>query len=154
MALGNHLVEHLLQTADFLIESAPRNNLGKAYRRRAISTAYYATFHAVGYILTSSLIGWSRPQHLLEPVFRSLDHKIAKDRLLSSGNTATREIGLIFARLQKKRNDADYRPPAYSPGLEEAREALVEARDAVARLEALDDDARRRFAVSVVGRTR
>ena len=154
MPRPNHLVDHLLQTADLLAADAPNTNFGKARRRRATSTAYYAVFQALCYVLTDEVVSWANGEDLIDPVFRSLDHKVALRSLTSADDPDLRSIGAIFALLQKQRLDADYLPPGYNPGTKETMDVITQARDADERIHALTDVQRRRLVASFVTKAR
>lgn len=154
MPRPNHLVDHLLQTAAFLADGAPKTNLGKARRRRAISTAYYAVFQALCYVLADQVVSWTTGGNLIEPVFRSLDHKVALKALRAADDPDLRTIGVIVARLQEKRNDADYRLPGYNPGAAETADILQQAQEADERIHALTTSQRRRLVASIITKAR
>lgn len=154
MPRPNHLVDHLLQTASFLAEAAPTTNFGKARRRRAISTAYYSVFQALCYVLADQIVSWTTGGDLIEPVFRSLDHKSALKALRVADDPDLRAIGVMVARLQEKRNDADYRPPGYNPGAAETADVIQQAREANERIHALTTLQRRRLVASIITKAR
>lgn len=154
MPRPNHLVDDLLRTASFLADGAPRTNLGKARRRRAISTAYYAVFQALCYVLADQVVSWTTGGDLIEPVFRSLDHKGALKALRTADDRDSRVIGVLVARLQEKRNDADYRPPGYNPGRAETADLIQQAREADERIHALTPLQRRRLVASILTKAR
>lgn len=154
MPRPNHLVDHFLQTAEFLADAAPNTNLGKAYRRRAISTAYYAVFQALCYVVTNHIVSWSGGGDLIDAVFRSLDHKVAVRALQTADDPDLKAIGAIVGRLQNKRNDADYMPPGYNPGPEEVRDVIDQARDAERRVHSLTRVQRRRLIAAIVSKSR
>ncbi len=82
--------------------------------RRAISTAYYAMFHALATNNADCIIGTSNDplsSHAWDRVYRGLEHGIARvqlreDRQLFS--PSTRWFGETFGRLQEVRQRADY----------------------------------------------
>src|ERR1044072_6844098 len=90
----------------------------QAFMRRAVSTAYYAMFHALARLCADELIGgkhskttaWSR-------VYRALDHKSAKTVLQSKEAIALSPLvaafGRAFATLQERRHQADYDPAPF-----------------------------------------
>ncbi len=150
----NHLVTHLLETANFLAENAPRTNLGKALRRRAISTAYYAVFQALCYVLVDVIVGWAAGSDVIEPVFRSLGHRVAVSGLRSANDPDLQAIGALVARLQKKRLDADYLPPGYNPSAEEAIDVIRQAQQADELIHRLNPGQRRRLVAAFVTKGR
>ena len=82
--------------------------------RRAISTAYYAMFHALAASNADCIVGTpSDPlsRHAWDRVYRGLEHGLSKvqlreDRHLFSPDT--RWFGETFSRLQEARQTADY----------------------------------------------
>ena len=154
MALGNHIVEHLIETAEHLARQSGSGNLRKVMRRRAVSSAYYAAFHAIAYLFTEGTVRWSSENELVEPVFRSLDHKLVKNRLSSSADATVRAIGLIFAKLQERRYNADYAPPAHNPTLAETRDAIEEAREIVSLVDGLSAKRRRLVVALLIAKAR
>jgi len=133
------MAARLIDAADTLLSEGRRST---AYRRRAVSTAYYAVFHALAklcadYVTRSS----SRSSDEYLRVYRSLDHGPLKQAF---GLTPLRDnkhlsrIGSIVVRLQAERHRADYLPPV--PGIfsrDAAQELVDQAREAVAVLEGI-----------------
>lgn len=154
MALANHIVEHLIETAEHLSRQPGSDNLRKVMRRRAISSAYYAVFQAVCFIFTDTIVRWSSANDVVEPVFRSLDHKLVKNKLSSSSDPQLRAIGIIFARLQEMRYDADYAPPAHNPTIAETTVAIQDALSIVTLIDALDPGQRRHLTASLIAKPR
>lgn len=114
--------QHLFATARMLAGvpgagAAPR--LGRprqAMLRRAISTAYYAMFHALCQSNADTLVGGpatgNNPE-LWARTYRALDHRPAKDRLASyasGGALVMSGFANRFGNLQSQRHDADYNP--------------------------------------------
>ena len=114
--------EHLFDAARLLAGApgagaAPR--LGRprqAMLRRAISTAYYAIFHALCQSNADTLVGdaaTGNNAELWARTYRALDHRPAKDRLNSynaAGAPALSNFARMFGDLQSQRHDADYNP--------------------------------------------
>jgi hypothetical protein len=84
--------------------------------KRAVSTAYYALFHALAKDAADLLVGVgrNRPAHAWSQVYRSLQHGDAKRAC-----EAVRNLGFpqtivacadAFVALQQQRHDADYDP--------------------------------------------
>lgn len=132
----------------------------EAFMRRAVSTAYYAMFHALCRRCADTLIGgkhwrsdaWNR-------VYRGLGHSGAKKTLssqkeLSDLPASVASFGGVFVLLQQEREIADYDPMPYQRYFS-ATETLVEqASSAIARLNELDDDNRRKLATMLLIRAR
>ena len=87
--------------------------------RRAISTAYYAMFHALCDVCATALIGTSSPdraERAWRQTYRALEHRrvrsacaYAKDPFYSFP-LGIQEFSRTFATLQNLRHDADYDP--------------------------------------------
>ena len=122
-----------------------------------VSTAYYAVFHALCAICADELVGWGTTVH--EPIYRSLDHGIALDRLRSADalqiSGSLKKIGLLFKNLQEWRHKADYSPPQALLSQRQAQALLEEAREAIKLIEALSPrDERRRLAILLIAKPR
>jgi hypothetical protein len=88
----------------------------QSFLRRAVSTAYYAVFHAVAAECADLFIGGRPARAGLDwvRVFRALDHGAAKNACIQLGSIAV-SIGMldfasIFLQLQEERHRADYDP--------------------------------------------
>ena len=88
----------------------------QAMLRRAISTAYYAMFHALCQSNADTLVGDAATgsnAELWARTYRALDHRPAKDRLASYASAGALEMSNFasrFGNLQSERHDADYNP--------------------------------------------
>ena len=88
----------------------------QAMLRRAISTAYYAMFHALCQSNADTLVGdaaMASNAELWVRTYRALDHRPARDRLnsyTSAGAPALSNFASRFGTLQSQRHDADYNP--------------------------------------------
>ena len=82
--------------------------------RRAVSTAYYAMFHALASSNADCLIGAphdSLSEHAWSRIYRGLNHDAAKRNLQqdqSLFSSETRRFADTFAQLQDQRHLADY----------------------------------------------
>jgi hypothetical protein len=103
------LHENLLAVAEALLDL---KNMGSAARRRAISTAYYATFRRIASLCAASLASDAED---FETVVRTLNHKQvlkdlkserAKSLFRAAGTDA--EVGALFEGLLNAREWADY----------------------------------------------
>ncbi|NEU14448.1 hypothetical protein G3T14_20300 [Methylobacterium sp. BTF04] len=155
--LGNPLVYNLLDVADGLASLPGTRNVRKAAMRRAVSTAYYAVFHALCYVCTDELVGWTKTgTH--DPIYRSVDHGSAKSRL--AGKHAARigtvilDIGAAVAKLQDDRHSADYAPPALTVSLEATLVIIALAKETVALIEGLDKPQRLELAILLIAKPR
>ncbi|MBC6436689.1 MAG: hypothetical protein GDA52_00810 [Rhodobacteraceae bacterium] len=88
--------------------------------RRAISTAYYALFHALCMNYADCLIGRTgsdRSKRAWQQAYRTVEHGDARKRCanqntISEFPTEIRDFALQFRTLQQKRHSADYDPHA------------------------------------------
>lgn len=155
MHLDNHVVYDLLETADYLIGvRAGRTGLLSVMRRRAISTAYYAVFQAICFVLADALVDWTNDNDTRELVFRTPDHRPVKDKLTRSTDPQLRQLGAAFSALQEKRNEADYASPRHTPTHVEAVTMLQQAREAIELVEALTTAQRTLLVVALITRPR
>ena len=98
-------------------ELAMKNsNPSQEHLRRAVSTNYYAMFHALCRLNADTLVG---RQNMNTPawvkVYRALDHGQAKSRwntVHSHFDRELRRFAKLFCQLQAKRHAADYDPSA------------------------------------------
>jgi aminoglycoside phosphotransferase (APT) family kinase protein len=141
----------MLDLADKLAAEEGRSS--SAVRRRAISTAYYAVFHAVVKICADSLLqpGATRDRTSDEyaRVYRALEHGTLKNAFAQEksplrSRQALRRIGELIVPLRSARFIADYSPPVtnvFTP--RQGRDFVAQARKAVSELNGLDDEDRR-----------
>lgn len=109
--------------------------------RRAVSSAYYAMFHALCAVCARTLAGpaaantdavsWTL-------AYRALDHAYAKNRFQSDTgmerfSSPLKHFGEEFVRVQAKRIRADY-DPTTDFSVEEATQVVEDAADAIAQL--------------------
>src|SRR5215831_1344468 len=124
------MVERLLDLADQLVREGRRSS---ALRRRAVSTAYYAVFHALAKSCASILLpSMDRNSEIYERVYRALDHGPLKTAFMAkAGPLADRDslqkIGNLVVRLQSERHRADYLPPNPSMFLDSAKKLVDQA---------------------------
>jgi len=125
--------------------------------RRAISSAYYALFHALAALCADELVGHSKPWDLYTPIYRTLDHGRAKDvmkRLLTASSGDIAIIGQTFILLQERRHTADYDPSPLRMGRSETLDLIDQARRAVSRLAGLGKSDRLLVAIQLIARIR
>lgn len=135
------MVSRLLDISNLLIDE--RSN-SSAARRRAISTAYYAVFHALLKICASTFIqDQNVSDETYERAYRALDHAQVRQAFESRASPlftdkALRPIGDLVVPLLSARNRADYAPPDPHPfSRSEAIDFVDQAREAIARLDSL-----------------
>ena len=156
-------------TADDLLDIASdlvRRETGRprqASLKRAVSSAYYALFHALAHeCCVSQTVGWRfrSPDYwsVVTPMYRALDHGTARTvfkRLANDARGASdlRTMAQAFVDLQVERIRADYDPkPAFNRP--DAVQSIDRANRAVATLRALPDDARRLLVVQLISKPR
>jgi len=139
------MVARLLDLADQMARQGVRSS---ALRRRAVSTAYYAVFHALAKSCASILLpSVDRDSDTYHRVYRALDHGPLRVAFATTGPLKDREplqkIGELVVQLQSERHRADYMPPSKGLFSRSKAETLVEkARQAVIEIEGLGDDDR------------
>ncbi|GEP05696.1 hypothetical protein [Methylobacterium oxalidis] len=152
------LVDRLIQVADDLIDAHPDSS---AVKRRAVSTAYYAAFHALARVCADALLkDVDRTSDEYEKVYRALDHGPLRNAFQAKGsplitNPALKRVGDLIVPLQGARMLADYAAPRIGFYQEsEARDRVAEARDLIARLAELSESDRRTLAVHLIFKDR
>jgi uncharacterized protein (UPF0332 family) len=150
--------DDLLEIADDLARREKAGRPKQASLRRAISTAYYAVFHALAYLCADRLVGWKKSWEVFTPIYRALDHSAAKKLFVQDRNGDTygkdvAEIGRIFILLQQERNAADY-DPEFTSSREKTLELIRLARQAVEATLTLNADKQLLLAVHLVRRQR
>jgi uncharacterized protein (UPF0332 family) len=131
----------------------------EAYLRRAISTAYYALFHALCDLCAAELLPNALYWETVTPLYRSLDHAETKRffNRCSSGvllGETIAEIAEAFNQLQEERHMADYDPRPLQMGVAAVSARIKEADAAIAKLLALDKSLRLMLAVNLVAKER
>ena len=111
---------HLIDAARVLAgDSGTRHSRGRprqAMLKRAISTAYYAMFHALCNSNANLVAGLSNDPTAREAwtrTYRNLDHGPARNRLAGARTfqgPAVQQFVRAFALLQEQRQNADYDP--------------------------------------------
>lgn len=152
------MASRMLDAADHLLSHETRS---VAFRRRAVSTAYYAAFHAVDKLCADYLTR-SAPRASDEylRVYRALDHaplKTAFARSPLKDMPRLSQIGSSLVTLQTERHRADYLPPIANIFTRDRALLLVEmAREVVREIEAIKprDEACRALAISLLFRER
>lgn len=153
------MVEGLIGTARRLATSGGTGKPRQSDLRRAISTAYYALYHALAKDGADLFVGVaaSRPDAAWAQAYRALEHGFAK-------NACSQVRGLGFAppliacaetfvRLQQDRHSADYDPVARFTRTE-AMVAVDEAERAIRDLRSAGRADRRALAVQIRMKTR
>lgn len=133
---------------DIAAASASENN--NAGRRRAVSTAYYAAFHALCDLVAKQIVGEAAADtDLFEGVYRSVEHRFSDNPTRFAVSPETEVIRLTLRELRERRADADYRPDFYRIPADYVADTLGLARKLVAMLAILDHETSRKLAISV-----
>lgn len=134
------MVNRLLETAEGLLKQKPRS---AAFRRRAVSSAYYAAFHALATLCVKSLLPEPRSDDEVLRVYRALDHgqlRSAFQQPQIKDSPAFRDIAPLIVKLQQERHRADYLPPDNALFPEnEVKDIIEQARLAIAKIEGLSE---------------
>ena len=153
--------DDLIDTAELLIvvTAGPPK---QAMLKRAVSTAYYALFHALAYNNVDALLGWGMqsPHYwkMVSPIYRLIEHGPAKNALARISTVHPQadifiRIGSAFAELQKQRMLADYDPePTFR--LAAVRQLIDTAREAIGDIRTLPRDDRRFLASQLIAKNR
>lgn len=150
------MVSSLLDAANKLVEERPRSS---AFKRRAVSTAYYAVFHALARVCADCLLLSSdRETDEYSRVYRALEHG-SLNNAFGKGplkdRVTLRKIGDIVVPLQSHRHRADYLPPIKNVfSRREVQKLIDQADQAIRQIESLDLADRRTLATSLLFRMR
>lgn len=153
------MIDDLLALAARLAKASPRKPR-QAELRRAVSTAYYALFHAVAQNAADCFVGTSkqnRSNRAWSQTYRALDHGSAKAACEAIRNidfpAEIKDCAEAFIDLQKARHDADY-DPLRRVTRYDALAAVLKAQDAIAKLREAPNKDKRAFAVQVLMKKR
>jgi hypothetical protein len=154
------MVERLIWLADDLSRKSVELR-SATLQRRAVSTAYYAVFHALARLCAAELLGGgvsTRKTMEYEKVYRALDHGPLKTAFTSiplKNFIPIKAIGDRVVELQSERIRSDYLPSRgrLYKTIECAR-LVQSARSAVELIEKLSADERRTLAVYLIFKNR
>lgn len=140
-------------------EQWARNGHGLTIRRRAVSTAYYAVFHALARLCADELLGndrETRKSKEYERVYRALEHKTLRSVFQNTprNDRIIRQIGDRVVLLQSKRHDADYLPTGHVFSKAESLDLIASAKSAIELMDSLSAQERRALAVRLIIRDR
>jgi uncharacterized protein (UPF0332 family) len=134
------MVDRLFAAAEDLLQSKSRS---AAYRRRAVSTAYYAVFHALAKLCAETLLPTTESDNeAYSKIYRALDHRPLRNMFTQAplkDHPVIKVFGPDIVRLQVERHRADYSPPdkdMFNPS--EVEEIIRQAKFAVSELNKLD----------------
>lgn len=155
---------NLIATARVLFNAASQEtdrDQAQSHLKRAVSTAYYAMFHAVC-ASTAELLpdGSSDPATSAAwlQAYRGPEHTHARNQCRNAGLMAPfpmeiREFARIFVENQGRRNQADYNPLFdFSPS--DVSQIIEDAENAINDLLSAPTSIRRAFAVTILLRNR
>ncbi len=162
------LHDDLLEQAQILLELDNRKPK-QANLRRAISSAYYAVFHALGDHVAKQVVGSSPKDNKLRAlIIRSLQHNdmrealkgfasgnpraIYKDIIAEEADETLQTVAQSFLDLQHQRHKADY-DVAYNFTKLSTRVAVRDAEKAIVALDSREEDAspfRKVFMLSMI----
>lgn len=150
------MIESLLALAEQLAETSGKS---LTLKRRAVSTAYYAVFHALAQLCADELLGYSsdRQSKEYERIYRSLEHgtlkKVFKEEPLRRV-AALEKIGNRVAELQSERIRSDYLPSRALYTRDQCLDLVRSAKSVVRSIAALSTADRKTLAVFLLFRTR
>lgn len=126
--------------------------------RRAVSTTYYALFHALAGLCADSLVG-RKPWDLYTPIYRSLEHGRARAALnvlrqQSAPGAPISTVAVAFAVLQDARHEADYSPQPFSLDRSATLTLISSAEQAIVALNDLTPDETLALAIRLVVKSR
>ena len=112
--------EDFIKDARSLLQQTGSGRPSQSSLRRALSTAYYAMFHALARNGADMLVGAKpkvRTSDSWKNVYRSLEHTRAKkvfgnSSVMGHFPPAIQKFGEVFAKMLQKRHEADYNPHA------------------------------------------
>lgn len=146
----------LISQAERLADLSP-NKPKQVNLRRAISSAYYAVFHALCQSNASALVGTGsqKPEKAWSQCYRALDHGTAKKRCKDSASKGfpqeINDFSNSFVALQEYRHRADYNPDsAKNFSKQETLTIVGQARSAVKAISVARIKDRRAFAIHVL----
>jgi hypothetical protein len=149
------MVERLLALAAELAETSGKS---LTLKRRAVSTAYYAVFHALAKLCADELLGGAidlRSEEYVR-VYRSLEHGTLKTAFKAAplNRGALQKIGSSVVELQSERIRSDYLPPQQLYSKDQCRDLVESAKSTVRSIAALSHGDRRSLAVSLLFKNR
>ncbi len=142
-----------------LLAAASPGKPRQAELRRAVSTAYYALFHALANDAADLLVGTgkSRATRAWQQTYRALDHGFAKTACSQARALGFQEPIVTCARnfidLQQRRHSADY-DPQHRLSRSDALAAIALAETAITALQTTPRPDRRAFAIQLLLRRR
>ena len=151
----------LIRIARNLASGAADGRRGRprqAELRRAVSTAYYALFHALALSCANVLAGGNRNNPSWQQAYRSLEHGHTRNQCndkstMNAFPVEIQDFGSRFILVQGQRQQADYSPNA-TFSRDRVTLLINETEDAIDALESTPNADRRGFAIHVLMRRR
>jgi hypothetical protein len=151
------IADDLLDIAQRLVEGSPN----QTDLRRAISSVYYALFHAIAQSNADTLVGDDpqfRDQAAWRQAYRALDHGYANRRCQSAQNNPRfsqpiQNLAGQFVDMQSGRHRADYDPDEIF-SVHDVLISITETIGYISAFRAAPERERRAFAVYVLMRER
>ena len=150
--------EELIAAARWLATPTGVSQPTQSALKRAVSTAYYAMFHALCYSNAETLVGPrdSDNEQSWVRIYRAIDHGAAKDRIKEGRQrlpAPLRDFGDALPDLQEQRHLADYAPDMLFT--EWATEMCINrAETATMQFMRSDPEERKRLAIRLLVRPR
>lgn len=150
---------HLLETAHALARRQVTGRPRQSDLKRAISTAYYALFHALALMCADILATQAgRGKPAWRQVYRALDHRHVKNQsmkkaVLTQFPPALQRFAKWFVYMQRLRHRADYDPVTGFMRSEVSRH-VTHTEDILKEFRSASINVRREFAIFVLLRLR
>jgi len=123
-----------------------------AAKRRAISTAYYAAFHALCELVADAFIP-DRKSKMYERIYRHIEHSAVNNpdvfRISDRDSQTFGNVRDSFLNLRQSREIADYSPRSNDAPLDAAF-AVAEARNIVELLRSIQSEDRYNLALNIL----
>jgi uncharacterized protein (UPF0332 family) len=150
------MIERLLALAQELAETSARS---LTLKRCAVSTAYYAVFHALAELCAVELLGVAADRCSDEyiRVYRSLEHGALKTAFRAAplnSVDALRNIGNRVVRLQSERVRSDYLPSQSLYSKDQCLDLVKSAKSTVRSIAALSQKDRKSLAINLLFKNR
>lgn len=150
--------EELIAAARWLATPATGGQPTPSALKRAISTAYYAMFHALCYSNAETLVGPRNANNEQSWVraYRGIDHTPAKRRVKENRQQLPpliRRFGDTFSMLQDQRHLADYAPDR-SFTVRQTRSLINRAETITDQFMKCDPEERKQLAITLLVRPR
>lgn len=147
------MTNDLVRVAQELTERN-RRRPKQASMRRAMSTAYYALFHALLEAFADQAVGSGASWDIYASVYRFPDHASLTKRLAAAQDDQIRAIASTLTFLQDWRIRADYDPRPFLVGKTEAQEFIIQTQEAIVAVKRLSPAQRRALVAALLSTNR